>query len=137
MEDLAEQRYRDPTAVLPRVQELLASTDSPEVEAAGRRALGLALHELGRLPEAIASYRLSIETSIEHRLMDSEARARAALAGSLVIAGDGKGATEQITRAREVATPATQGLVEMTYGLVLQRTGRLAEALVVLRGRSA
>ena len=63
--------------------------------------------------------------------MDSEPRARAALAGSLVIAGDGKGATEQITRAREVATPATQGLVEMTYGLVLQRTGRLAEALVV------
>ena len=108
----------------------MAAVEHPEVEAAGRRALGLALHELGRLPEAVENYRLSIETSVKHHLVDSEARARAALAGSLVVAGDAEGAEEQIGMARMVATRATQGLVDMTYGLVLQRTGRLAEALV-------
>jgi tetratricopeptide (TPR) repeat protein len=130
MQELADQRYRDPNEVVRQAQELLVDIDIPEVEAAGRRALGLAFHELGRLPEAVESYRLAIETSVKNHLADLEAQARAALAGSLVIAGDASGAVEQIDLARAVATRATRGLVEMTFGLVLERTGRLAEAQV-------
>jgi CHAT domain-containing protein len=131
MEELADQRYRDPNEVVRRATELLVDAGTPEVEAAGRRALGLALHELGRLPAAVENYRLAIETSVKHGLVDIEAQARAALAGSLVVAGDADGATEQIALARTLATGATRGLVEMTYGLVLERTGRLADAQVV------
>jgi CHAT domain-containing protein/tetratricopeptide (TPR) repeat protein len=129
--DLAEQRHRDPNEVLRRARESLARAGTPEVSAAARWVLGLALHELGRLPEAIESYLASIETSVRYGLRDSEAQARAGLAISLMNGGDAGGAAEQIAMARAAATPATQGVVEMLYGLVLQRTGRLAEAQVV------
>jgi tetratricopeptide (TPR) repeat protein len=129
--DLADQRHRDPNAVLLRVQELLDTAHSPNVDAIARWVLGLALHELGRFGEAVRNYRLSIDTSVQHGLRDNEAQARAGLAVSLVSAGDAEGAAEQIAMARAAATPLTHGVVEMLYGLVLQRTGRLAEAQVV------
>ena len=126
--ELAEQRHRDPNVVLSRVREVLANDGPPDVVAAARWVTGLALHELGRVPEAVESYRLAVESSLEHGLRDIEAQARAGLAISLVSAGEAKEATEQITTARDVATASTQGVVEMLFGLVLQRTGHLAEA---------
>lgn len=125
---LAEQRHRDPEAVLRAAEDLLAGGLTPDVEPVCHWVIGLALHELGRMPEAIASYRRAVEGSVANRLPDNEAKARAGLAVSLVSAGDAEGAVAEIARAREVATHATQGVVEMLHGLVLQRTGRLAEA---------
>ncbi len=126
--ELAEQRHRDPDAVLGRVDELLLGAQCAEVQAVARWVRGLALYELGRLPEAAESYRLSIEASGQHGLKDNEARARAGLAVALLSVGDAKGAAEQIDTARAIATPATQGVVEALYGLVLQRSGRHSEA---------
>lgn len=125
---LAEQRHRDPDAVLRTAGDLLAGGLAPDAEAVCRWVIGLALHELGRMPEAIASYRRAVEGSVANGLRDNEARARAGLAVSLVSAGDAEGAVAEIAWAREAATTATQGVVEMLHGLVLQRTGRLAEA---------
>ncbi len=128
--DLAEQRHRDPDAVLGRAQEIVAGDNSPEVDATARWVLALALHELGRLPEAVENYQRSISTSVEHGLKDCEAQARAGLAVSLVNSGAADEAAAEIAVARAVATPATRGVVEMLYGYVLQRTGRHSEAQV-------
>ena len=126
--ELAEQRHRDPTAVWHRACDLLAEARSPDLEARLRWVLGLAFHELGRMAEAIESYRLAVEISAGHRLRDVEAQARAGLAISLVSAGAAEEAADQIDRARAVATETTRGVVEMLYGLVQQRTGHLAQA---------
>ncbi len=126
--ELAEQRHRDPTAVWHRACDLLAETSTPDVEAPLRWVLGLAFHELGRVAEAIESYRLAVEISAAHRFRDVEAQARAGLAISLVSAGQAEEAAEQIDQARAVATETTRGVVEMLYGLVQQRTGQLAQA---------
>jgi tetratricopeptide (TPR) repeat protein len=128
LEDLAEQRHRDPGAVVLGARACLNAELPVEVEAAARWVLGLALHELGRMGEAIESFQLSIETSMDLRLRDYEAKARGALAISLLSLGEASRAAEQIALARAVATPSTEGVVEMLGGLVMQRTGHLVEA---------
>jgi hypothetical protein len=126
--ELADQRHRDPGEVLRRARDLLVESSSPALEATARWVAGLALHELGNVPEAIESYHRAIEISTERGLRDVESQARAGLAISLVSAGEAGAAAAQIGRARAVATPTTRGVVEMLYGLVQQRTGHLAQA---------
>jgi tetratricopeptide (TPR) repeat protein len=125
---LAEQRHRDPARVLGRADELLPHAADPEAVASCHWVAALALHELGRMPEAIDRYRDSIAAATGHDLRDVESRARGGLAVSLVSAGDAAAAAAEIESARRIATPATRGVVEMLFGLVQQRTGRLAEA---------
>lgn len=126
--DWAEQRHRDPGAVLRRANAVLAGAPACGLEAGARWVAGLALHELGRVPEAVQSYHQAIEIGARYRFRDIESQARAGLAISLMSAGEPVEASEQIRRARTIATPATRGVVEMLYGLVQQRAGHLARA---------
>ncbi|MGH9164524.1 MAG: hypothetical protein ACRDZW_03285, partial [Acidimicrobiales bacterium] len=125
---LAERRHRDPAAILRRAAELGASGDDA-VAATAAWVAGLALHELGRAAEAVVSYRGSVETSGRLGLADVEALARAGMAISLLSTGDAAGAQRQIAVAVRRAPPGAAGAVAMLHGLVLQRTGRLDDAL--------
>ncbi|MEA2716000.1 MAG: hypothetical protein QOI99_317, partial [Actinomycetota bacterium] len=130
---LTERRHRDPARVLLRVSELMAGADDPRVEAAGRLAAGLALQEVGRIKEAVVSFRRGVATSVAHGLTDQEAIGRAQLAVALLNLGDAATAEEEVARARAVAPKSAQGVVEMLWGLILLRTGRLDDALVAYR----
>jgi CHAT domain-containing protein/tetratricopeptide (TPR) repeat protein len=128
---LAEQRHRDPRAALLDATALLAGAVDPDVQAAALQVIGLAHHELGQLAEAVAAYRRSIAVADGHGLPDAEAMARAHLATALLGLGDVAAAEREIATAGELASPASRGVVAMRQGVVLQRTGRLSEALVV------
>jgi tetratricopeptide (TPR) repeat protein len=126
--ELAEQRHRDPAALLRRALDVLTGAPDFELEATARWIAGLALHELGRVPDAVGSYHQAIEIGARYRFRAIESQARAGLAVSLVSAGEPVEAAVQIRRARRVATPATRGVVEMLYGLIQQRRGHLTQA---------
>ncbi len=130
---LTERRHRDPASVLLRVTELMADAHDPRVEAAGRLAAGLAMQEVGRIKDAVASFRLCVATSVGNGLTDEEALGRAQLAVALLNLGDATAAEQEVTRAREVAPASAQGVVEMLWGLILQRTGRLDDSLAAYR----
>ena len=130
---LAERRHRDPRGILVRATELLAASDDPRVHASAHWVVGLALHELGRAREAVASYRRSIDVCVGHGLGTPEATARAGLAHSLLSLGDRAGADREMARAREVATADERGVVGMLHGVFLNRTGRLDQALAAYR----
>ncbi|MDQ1367933.1 MAG: hypothetical protein QOF20_286, partial [Acidimicrobiaceae bacterium] len=98
---------------------------------AALHVIGLAQHELGREVEAVATFRRSIAITAEIALTDWEAVSRAGLAVSLVALGDAAGAEREIARARLIWSPVSRGVVSMRHGVVLQRTGRLGEALTV------
>lgn len=130
---LAERRHRDPQGILVRATELLVASDDPRVQAGAHWVAGLALHELGRLPEAVARFRRSIDICLAHGLRTPQASARAGLAHSLLSVGDRAGADREMAQAREVAEGDERGVVEMLYGVLLNRTGRLDEALAAYR----
>lgn len=132
--ELAEQRHRDPASSLRRATELLAGTDGdPRVEATALRVIGLALHELSRLAEAVSAFESSIRISTQHGLDDCHALAQAGMAISLLVLGDTAGANREIAHARAISPESTKGVVEMLHGLVLDRTGQLDEALGAYR----
>lgn len=131
--DLTERRHRDPASVLRRVMELMEGAEDPRVEAEGRLAAGLALQEVGRIPDAVASFRQGVEASVRQGLPDQEALGRAQLAVALLNLGEAAGAEDEIGRARAAAPESARGVVEMLYGLILLRTGRVDDALVAYR----
>ncbi|MDQ6614191.1 MAG: CHAT domain-containing protein [Actinomycetota bacterium] len=109
----------------------MATADDPRVEATAWQVIGLAQHELGHLTEAVTSYQRAIATSADHGLADLEATSRAHLATAFLSLGDAAGAERQIAAATAGSSPLNRGVVAMRHGVVLQRTGRLSEALVV------
>jgi len=102
-----------------------------QVQAEANLVVGLSLHQLDHLHEAIASYRQSIDLSVAHHLTGCEAVARAHLATTLVAVGDVASAEREITVATSLSSPANRGVVALRRAVVLQRTGRLSEAMVV------
>ena len=126
---LADDRHVDPSRVLERAERLLADAEDAAVRATAHWVVGLALHELGRGHEAVASYRRSVTESTAAGLAEGEALARAGMAHSLMSVGDASGARREIVHARTLAPPAVRGAVEMLYGVYLTRTGQLDEAL--------
>lgn len=126
---LAERRHRDPEGILARATELLGVSEDPRVQAGAHWVSALALHELGRLPDAVARYRRSIDICVAHGLRYPQASARAGLAHSLLSVGDRAGADREMARARDVAAGDERGVVEMLHGVLLNRTGRLDDAL--------
>jgi tetratricopeptide (TPR) repeat protein len=133
LRQLAERRHRDPARVLSEATELLARADDPGVEATLWWVKGLALQELGRPNEAVASFRRSVGIDVGPGLEEGTALARASLAVSLLSVGETAAADREISRARAAAPPSVQWVVEMLHGLVLQRTGRLDAALATYR----
>jgi hypothetical protein len=135
LRELAERRHRDPSQALARARELTAS-DDPVVVVMAEWVVGLALHELGRPADAIDSYRASIddcEAASDPAADEIRALARAGLAIALLAVGDGNEANLEMARARQQAPEPAQPVVEMLYGLLLSRTGRLNDALDTYR----
>ncbi len=126
---LAEHRHRDPAASLHRAAEVLAASGDPAVEAAARRVMGVAWHELNRFKEAVTSYRASIRVSHRLGLTELEALTRANLAMSLLSRGDTAQSEREMTQARAMVPAASRGVVEMLYGVCLHRAGQLDDAL--------
>ena len=129
LRELAERRHRDPHVSLEEAQRFLASGD-PRVEATASGVVGLLQHELGELAEAAHSHARAVAISAARGWRDDEAIARANMAPTLLALGDADGADREITAALALTSPASRGVVALRHGVVLQRTGRLNEALV-------
>lgn len=132
---LAEQRHQDPQAVADETAEHLAALD-PEHEAwpLGHWVLGLVRHELGDPPGAVAAYEEAAAAAWRAGDAHVEAVARASMAISLLSLGRAERAMRESEAAGAVAPVAARGLVELLGALVLQRTGRLADALATYDG---
>lgn len=129
--ELAEMRHRDPAAALARTRDLLdRSTLTLEAEVLARWVQGLSLHELGKLEHAVEQFTVAAALARHERFARGEALARSSMAISLLNLGDAVGAEREIDAALAVAPPAVRGNVGLLHGLVLQRTGRLDEAVV-------
>ena len=88
--------------------------------------VGLALHELGRPADAVASYRAAIDgcaAADGPELDEIEALATAGLAISLLGLGQATDANREMARARRRAPEAAQPVVEMLYGLLSSEDG--------------
>ena len=133
LDDLAERRHRDPPSVLARATELLAGTDDPRVAAAAHRVIGLALHELDRPEEAVASFRRSVALSVEHGFADQEALARASMAISLLTVGDMDGAGQEMTPGVGGGAAVGAGRGGAAAGVVAVRTGHLDRGMAAYR----
>jgi tetratricopeptide (TPR) repeat protein len=131
---LADQRHRDPAEAAARAQELLDGLppDDPAWPT-GHWVLGLTHHELGALPQALASYRAAVRSAVEQRDVHTESLARAGMAISLLSLGDASAAEREIARAGDLAPPSARGLVDLLVALVLQRTGQLDASLAAYR----
>lgn len=128
---LAERRHRDPLATLAAARQ---AQDELDVDDPERAALigwieGLALHETGVLDEAVAAYDRAIAIAAGAGLDQIEAQAHASRAASLNGLGDSAAAMTAIDRALALAAGPTLGPVRMIHGVLLQRDGRLDEAL--------
>lgn len=129
---LAELRHRDPERVRADVTELLSRLPAHGPErATATWVLGLTIHELGRPAEAIGEFRRAVRLATAAHDRHGVAAARASLAMSLLATGDTAGAHRELTRARADTPDTARGLVEPLWAVLLQRTGRLSEALDV------
>lgn len=128
---MAEARHRDPAAALDRARQVLNSSGGPQVQTTAHWVIGLALQELGRPTEAVASYRRAVAGSAAGGWADVESKAHGGMAISFLSLGDTAAGLAEVALARELATDTTRGVTEMLYALVLQRTGDLQEALAV------
>jgi hypothetical protein len=131
LRELAERRHRDPERVIALVRERPAAED-PVDAAMAAWVEGLALHEIGLAHDAVARYRVAIDGC--HRRDDPDSReigalAAAGMAISLLGSGRTDDAVEAMDEARRSAPASAKAVVEMLYGLLLQRTGRLSDAL--------
>jgi tetratricopeptide (TPR) repeat protein len=135
LRELAERRHRDPTQAMAQARELMAS-DDPVVVATAEWIVGLALHELGRPAEAVTIYRSSIDDcdkASDPAIEEIRALATAGLAIALLAVGEGNDANREMARARRQAPGPVQPVVEMLYGYLLSRTGRLNDAMSTYR----
>lgn len=129
---LGELRHRDPEHVRRRSEELLlACPPDGAVRATAMWVHGLALHELGRPADAVGLLRTAVRLAERAGDAATAAAARSSLAMSLLTTGAAAAALRELNRARTDTPRAAIGTVEPLWGVFLQRTGRLDEALEV------
>ena len=119
--------------MLARATELLGQETDPRVAASAHRVIALALHELDRPSDAVASFRRSLAVSVDCGFADQEALARASMAISLLTVGDMDSAGQEIRRASTVAPRSVRGVVELLRGVVAVRTGHLEQGMAAYR----
>ena len=100
-----------------------------EVGAVAERALGLAARELDDLPEATARFRRSVDIAVAAGLPLRAAQGRMSLALTLAYQGDSEEALRQADLAAPALPPADRARLALQRALILQRLGRLDEAL--------
>jgi tetratricopeptide (TPR) repeat protein len=123
---------RDPQLALAEAEAALEAAIAEHEPAAGsraHRAAGLALRELGNLPAAEDRLRTGVEHALQGGEVQAAAEARMSLAFVLLDRGRLKAALAQADHAATGLTglPATR--VACQRALILQRAGRLDEAL--------
>ncbi|MDP8988439.1 MAG: CHAT domain-containing protein [Actinomycetota bacterium] len=100
-----------------------------EAIAVAERVLGLAASDLGDIPGAAAHLRRAIAAGAAAGLPTSAARARMSLSRVLAYAGESEEALRQLDLAATVLRGGEAGPLRTQRGLILQRLGRLEEAL--------
>jgi tetratricopeptide (TPR) repeat protein len=126
---------RDPREALALADAIVADLPRPRTPEAVRevatahRAAGLALRDLGELPQAEARLRRAVATAERHALAELAAESRMSLAYVLLERGRVGAALSVIDHASAVARGSAAARVRTTRALVLQRAGRTREAL--------
>lgn len=105
----------------------------PEARSAAQRALGLAHRELGDLPAALSCLRSAVRTAAAARLDGPAAEARMSLAFALLDRGRLAAALREADRAAGALSGVPAARLLAQRALVLQRSGRLDEALAAFR----
>jgi len=103
--------------------------DASEAAAMAERALGLVARELDDMASATAHLRRSVEIATSAGLPLRAAQARMSLSLTLAYAGHSEEALRQAELAAPALPPADRGRLEQQRALILQRLGRLDEAL--------
>jgi len=105
----------------------------PAARSTALRALGLARRELGDLPAALTAVRAAVRGAERSGLAAPAAEARMSLAWVLLDHGRPAAALREADRAATALTGVPAARLRAQRALVLQRTGRLEEALQEFR----
>ena len=125
---------RDPRATCDRAASLVAARPTDEAACVALRALGLAHRQLGELTKARAALRRAVTLAENSDFPLRSAQARTSLLVVLADAGRTQAALAEAAIAEATLAALPGGELELArlrvnLGLVLQRTGRAAEAL--------
>ena len=126
--------HTDARATRDRASALIASDSHDEAACAALRALGLAHSRLGNLSEARSTLRRAVSLGDRRGFPVRAAQARISLLVILSEAGNTQAALAEAARAEAALIGVPDGELDLArlrvnLGLVLQRTGRTAEAL--------
>lgn len=124
--DLAQ---RDPREAAALARRILASDPDAVTEASAKWALGLSLREVGRLEDARSTLRSAIEIATRAGNQALAADIRSTLAFTLSLLGENSSALRQMTLAEPHLRGAAAARLRMQRGLILQRMGRVDEAV--------
>lgn len=119
----------DPTAAREQARGLLDACHDAVTRSLAHEALGLAAKEEQDLDDAVAHLREAVRCAEEAGLARRAAQARMSLCFALVSRGDTDAALRETALAGDVLEGADGARLQMRRGLVLQRLGRLDEAL--------
>lgn len=123
---------RDPRLALTEADAALAGADvehNPAAAVIAHRAAGLAQRELGDLAAAEARVRLGVRVADRHGRTQAGAEARMSLAFILLDRGRSRSALAEADRAAAELSGLPAVRLACQRALILQRTGRLDEAL--------
>ncbi|HEX6024547.1 MAG TPA: tetratricopeptide repeat protein, partial [Solirubrobacter sp.] len=109
--------------------EALAAASDAETRSTAERALGLAAVELGDAPAAIEHYRRAIAIAEAAGLRRRAAEARMSLALALTLTGESAEALAEADRAEPDLEGVTRARLQGQRAVILQKLGRLDEAL--------
>ncbi len=123
---------RDPSVALGHADTALLAARrqrDPAAASTAHRAASLALRELGDIPGALARARSAVRVAMTAGAGQQEAEARMSLAYVLLELGRLRAALNQADRAGGAVTGLSASRVASQRALILQRSGRLDEAL--------
>jgi len=131
---LVEDAQRDPRTASARASTLIGANRRDEAACVAMRALGLAKKQLGDLSAARAALRASVKLGVQAGLALRVAQARTSLVVILADTGNTQAALAEAALAEVALSSLPDGVLDLArlrvnVGLVLQRTGRSADAL--------
>lgn len=121
----------DPKRARALAEELVSRRNlDPEAAAVSWWALGLAARQLNELTESEEALRTALDIAVEAKLERRAGQIRSSLALVLLYKGDSQAALREAEQASAELSGADLARNEMQIGLILQRLGRLDEALL-------
>lgn len=114
-----------------------ARTGDAAARSTAEQAMGVAARELGQIDAAVAHLKAAVAVADRAGLATRAAEARASLAPTLQYAGRPAEALREVDRAATVLRGAALARLQVQRSGILQRLGRLDEALTMLRPPAA